>query len=831
MKTRIIAMMMVLACGAGSLYAQTDSRSDTTAPFNDDNINKKLPNRGREMLDKKNINYNVEDEEKLVIAVGRSTKTVDELPVTSFVIRHEEIVRNGWVTLCDVLRGVPGFRVSQPHTGQFGEAFIQRGLVGNTYTKILLNGTDIKPTSITGMPLGANIPIRQAERIEILYGPAAAAYGNDACSGVINIVTMDSEIKPFAEGDILVGSGEYRYINFVAGGKFGRGKHVAQFSVYGSNLRYKNMNFTDFDNDDVYNRWNFFEQRGDHFFYKDADGDHDITPFELTEEVFGNMRNISQFSQFRELLGYTTFWHGDFEHPDFGRLGQEAAQTGVEVKYRGLTFSYNYFYRMDFSNSGVSPMMYTYYDDNSMMGEKIMRGAISGDWKFGRFTTNTVLRYVRYRMDRNSQRRTTYDDDPLYMYGAGDDIGFEENINFRAADNFNISAGVSYVYSGALPMTNESEYKFDFDSYKAFSSKVDYLDPIFGDVGIAPCTYSTYGAYGQAVWDWKRLSITGGIRYDNNSKWGVSVNPRIAGLIKITDRLTLRASRAYAYRAPAPQQLYSANAVHGNPVYNAVNSKLGRPIVSDADSIIVSFPLMPPNDLDPEKIGSTEIGLRYYFNNTNYAEFVAYSNRVTDPILRVWATLDTSKYHGTGSNVVPSDMPPTTRTYRNESNAKIKLHGYQLIGVFKDINQKHHLDIKGGITYSTGHEEVSDDNYKGESFERVDYIRQTPKFMAQCMIDFDCCKIMHFSIQNLYCSKWARKYYMSTDNDFYWAPPYYNLDIIFSLKINKNLSGIIKVLNVLDAQYGGIDAIGMDVDLQYNPQLRRNIRLGLTYTL
>ena len=72
---------------------------------------------------------------------------------------------------------------------------------------------------------------------------------------------------------------------------------------------------------------------------------------------------------------------------------------------------------------------------------------------------------------------------------------------------------------------------------------------------------------------------------------------------------------------------------------------------------------------------------------------------------------------------------------------------------------------------------------------------------------------------------------MSTDNDFYWAPPYYNLDIIFSLKINKNLSGIIKVLNVLDAQYGGIDAIGMDMDLQYNPQLGRNIRLGLTYTL
>lgn len=790
-----------------------------------------LPVTVREMLDKENINYNVEDEKKLVIAVGRSSKTVDELPVTSFVFGHDEIVRNGWVTLCDVLRVVPGFRVSQPHTGQFGEAFMQRGLVGNTYTKILLNGTEIKPTSITGMPLGANIPIRQAERIEILYGPAAASYGNDACSGVINIVTMDSDIRPFAEGDILVGSGEYRYINFVAGGKFGRGKHVAQFSVYGSNLRYKNMNFTDYDNDDVYNRWNFFEQRGDHFAYKDAEGVHDVPAHELTEEVFGNVRNVMQFKQFREIVGYTTFWHGDFKHPDFGHLGQEAAQTGVEVKYRGLSFTYNYLYRMDFSNSGVSPMVYDYSDPNSMMGEKIMRGAISGDWKFGRLTTNMSLRYVRYRMDRNSQRRTTYDDKPLYMYGAGDDIGFEENLTFRASDNLTLSAGVSYMYSGALPTTNDSEYRFDFDSYKAFSTTVDYKDPIFGDVGISPCTYSTYGAYGQVVWDWKRLSVTGGIRYDNNSKWGKSVNPRIAGLLKITDRLTLRASRGYAYRAPAPQQLYSANAVHGNPVYNDLAGKFGRPTVSDADSIMVSFPLMPPNNLKPEQIGSTEFGLRYYFNNTNYAEIVAFSNRVTDPILRAWAVLDTSKYHGTGSNVVPSEYPPTTRSYHNESNSKLKLHGYQLIGVFKDIHKKSHLEIKGGITYSVGHEKVSDDNYAGASFLRLDYIRQTPKFMMQCMVDFDCCRIMHFSIQNVYCSKWARSYYISNDNGFYWAPSYYNLDIVFTLKINKNLSGIIKVLNALDAQYGGIDAIGMDVDLKYNPQLRRNIRLGLTYTL
>ena len=56
MKKRIIVMMMALACGAGTLCAQTDNRSDTTAPINGSNINKKLPRTVREMLDKKNIN-------------------------------------------------------------------------------------------------------------------------------------------------------------------------------------------------------------------------------------------------------------------------------------------------------------------------------------------------------------------------------------------------------------------------------------------------------------------------------------------------------------------------------------------------------------------------------------------------------------------------------------------------------------------------------------------------------------------------------------------------------------------------------------------------------
>ena len=43
----------------------------------------------------------------------------------------------------------------------------------------------VRPSVVGAMPIGSQLPIRQAERIEVIYGPAATIYGADAASGVI----------------------------------------------------------------------------------------------------------------------------------------------------------------------------------------------------------------------------------------------------------------------------------------------------------------------------------------------------------------------------------------------------------------------------------------------------------------------------------------------------------------------------------------------------------------------------------------------------------------------------------------------------------------------
>ncbi|MCK5168532.1 MAG: TonB-dependent receptor plug domain-containing protein, partial [Bacteroidales bacterium] len=187
----------------------------------------------RDLLGLENIRELEDTSGIKVISASRSAKNIEDLPITIYVITHEEIQRNHYTTLADILKYLPGIRVSQPGSGETGEIFQFRGLIGNYYTKILVNNLPIKPTVVNGMPLGAQLPIRQAERIEIIYGPAAAIYGADAVTGVINIITKESDKGTFVRGDILLGS-DYNYINFMVGGKAGKNKNIMQYSFYGS---------------------------------------------------------------------------------------------------------------------------------------------------------------------------------------------------------------------------------------------------------------------------------------------------------------------------------------------------------------------------------------------------------------------------------------------------------------------------------------------------------------------------------------------------------------------------------------------------------------------
>jgi outer membrane receptor protein involved in Fe transport len=99
--------------------------------------------------------------------------------ITSIIVNHDDIVRQGDQTLADVLKRLPGISISGT-PGQ-GGAISMRGL-GNGYTQIMLNGEPVA----AGFSLDSVAP-EVIERIEIMRS-TTAEFSNAAVAGAINIV-------------------------------------------------------------------------------------------------------------------------------------------------------------------------------------------------------------------------------------------------------------------------------------------------------------------------------------------------------------------------------------------------------------------------------------------------------------------------------------------------------------------------------------------------------------------------------------------------------------------------------------------------------------------
>jgi hypothetical protein len=155
-----------------------------------------------------------------------------------------------------------------------------------------------------------------------------------------------------------------------------------------------------------------------------------------------------------------------------------------------------------------------------------------------------------------------------------------------------------------------------------------------------------------------------------------------------------------------------------------------------------------------------------------------------------------------------------------------------VIGVIRDIVKPIHLNVNAALTLTMGHENLyNNDALAEQQFIEVDYIRHTPKQLAQVSVESYLGKrgIFHLRLDNMFCSRFARLYYQATDNPYFWTPRYYNLDATVTGKVGKNLTLVLKLSNITNSLYAGIDVKGMDVDLPYNPQQLRTFMFGATY--
>ena len=134
-----------------------------------------------------------EDSMPMVLTPSQLPQRLDESPSTVTIIDREMIEASGARNIVEVLRLVPGFHVgfkynNLPTAGYHGLAdeFARRML-------LLVDGQRVFQYS-RGVIEWSNLPLplENVERIEVIRGPNAAAYGSNALQGVINIQTRSA---------------------------------------------------------------------------------------------------------------------------------------------------------------------------------------------------------------------------------------------------------------------------------------------------------------------------------------------------------------------------------------------------------------------------------------------------------------------------------------------------------------------------------------------------------------------------------------------------------------------------------------------------------------
>jgi vitamin B12 transporter len=168
------------------------------------------------------------DPDTVVVTASRAPQPAASVLGDISVVDRAQIERAGAVGVADLLARLPGIEFARNGgPGTTTSVFIRGG--ETRHTAVYIDGARVDSQS-TGGAVWEQIPLEQIDRIEILRGPAAAAYGSDAVAGVIQLFTRrgSGATRP----SVSVTSGSYGTRQVQAGLSGATG--VVDFALSGS---------------------------------------------------------------------------------------------------------------------------------------------------------------------------------------------------------------------------------------------------------------------------------------------------------------------------------------------------------------------------------------------------------------------------------------------------------------------------------------------------------------------------------------------------------------------------------------------------------------------
>ena len=162
------------------------------------------------------------------------------------VITRDEIEKRHYSDLTEAIKRIPGITFQNPgyRGGEYGFQFFNNGISinGDTRVIVLVDGRRVdnatstrisdesgRGSKSTGVNLDQVTNINAVDKIEVIKGPGASAYGSDATGGVINIITRKGTEANQGTIDLSTGSWKKHEYNLTYSGSAGNDNSLHYF--------------------------------------------------------------------------------------------------------------------------------------------------------------------------------------------------------------------------------------------------------------------------------------------------------------------------------------------------------------------------------------------------------------------------------------------------------------------------------------------------------------------------------------------------------------------------------------------------------------------------
>lgn len=521
-----------------------------------------------------------------VLTASKGKDKLSNAPASIFVIDQQEIQRRGWKYISDVLEFIPGFEIQRKSQAEINHNYSVRGITGVEKFIILYDGVRINSGTGTSHQVDQNFSVANVEKVEVILGPASALYGVDAFSGVINIIPKKYEGQSLITINSNYGNYNTSNVNF----GLVTAKKGFEISLNGS-----------------------YSYSNEPFF-----------PDYYSEEFDWYTNNYSTNGTVGLPFDPNVNWPVDIEKY---ATPTKAYNWVGSIKYKNLELGNSNNYESSNTSFGMHPR-YAIYSKNAVRNFGInttwLKHEVSGEkWKL-----NSVI--LAQKLELKPESRfinffSNYQDG--FKYSKDNVFKLEETFSYDINATNKLIFGGTAEYDIAL--ANTSDLPSQYNTKKsADEQNINYLgsevnDKNGNDLSIKQKFYETeyqnFSLYGQYKTTFKeKVHVTLGSRFDHNSRYGNSVNPRLGIVYAPQSKFQIKYLFGSAYLAPSPFKTFKH---YGSFSLN-----------SDSTGLTSSFFHLPNPDLKPEHLLSHEVNFNYIINSSLVISGNSFYNQITNLI-------------------------------------------------------------------------------------------------------------------------------------------------------------------------------------------------------